>query len=907
MRDIQTIIRESVNKGEYPASPKVKDSGKINDPSSKNMKTQNAEYPEGRQDDPKDYDTHTQASKNGGSIFERLSPNQLNALLETLMRNKARFSEMYNVLAKDGFVPMNEGATYDVKRKMISEMVKDGQLAKQMLQTLVESKQIVIEAGLTPFPDYTDTITFDDLDQQNQDYAKYGRSEPPRSKAGGLNPGRLANKMNPQAPMAPTNAEAGDEGGDTIPDSLNNPEDQNAEVGDEMTPDVSGSTPDDEILNNIKGNDQKIGQAKAQQPNVQNQLKTNVGKLAEFAEMAGFVKPDGTGDFQSYGKYISDPSNYEQLPPQQREIADWYKEVISQQKQLTQNNRQIKRTLTPPIETPEYEPELAEAKNMQLQKGVGKSELQLRAGSKGKIFENRLRKLEPYKKVALLEFLENDPRMIDDQDYADMAVLTGICEGDLVAMRIEYEESTEDTINEVTYPVIGGQDVQGQNKKNEAKELNRDLKAASKSQETTEKKVHDFKVKKFEMEDIQKKEQAGAQDQNRGMHTQIDVLNAQDGNKNKSKYDDQANGVFGKRDPKEVKNDANVGDGKAGDGGVTKVGSDLLKKGEEQPDYYNSSENEGRENAPDTSAGKPQRHKEGKPVTLANTVNEDIDRMKGLFSYNTNTYANAKPSVNHNTIFEQQLNNFRVLTESVDFSARPSKEQLAEMAEVDFKGKKARTDGQSYFDNEGKKMEDVDEARNHQVEAGKAIKPNQLKAGTKGYDVKNLDEGKDTGNTCTECNHKVYETKDGKKCQCKGAPIEESSDPLVREMMRQKKLAGIDEAKRYQLRHAKGSQVRTGTPEVVEERDDSGESWVAKKARERKEAAEDGEATKSTDNDSDQSPVDAWMDKRKNDKEDAAAEKINQGKVVDEAKNLQLKHTKGLQLKTGTKVEDESK
>jgi hypothetical protein len=97
----------------------------------------------------------------------------------------------------------------------------------------------------------------------------------------------------------------------------------------------------------------------------------------------------------------------------------------------------------------------------------------------------------------------------------------------------------------------------------------------------------------------------------------------------------------------------------------------------------------------------------------------------------------------------------------------------------------------------------------------------------------------------------------------------------------------IDEAKNNQLRHAKGSQLRTGTKdELVEE----------------KEPVDNGE----------QHPVDSWLDKKKAEKEDnlpptpekVAADKASKEKPIDEAKNLQLKHTKGLQLKVGTKVED---
>ena len=172
---------------------------------------ESVEYPENKQDTPANYDNNMEKSKTDGGIFERFSPNQLNALLETLMRNKKTFNKMYNALATDGFVPLNESANYETKRATITEMVKDGQLAKHMLQTLVESKQIVVES------DFTGAMDWNDIEKQNREVrAQKGLSTP-------------------SSPDASTEMSGGDESGDDFeggiePDS--NPEDENPEVVD---------------------------------------------------------------------------------------------------------------------------------------------------------------------------------------------------------------------------------------------------------------------------------------------------------------------------------------------------------------------------------------------------------------------------------------------------------------------------------------------------------------------------------------------------------------------------------------------------------------------------------------------------------------------------------------------------
>lgn len=777
------------------------------------------EYPQGKQDTPANYNSYMEKSKTDGGIFERFSPNQLNALLETLMRNKKTFDKMYNALATDGFVPLNENANYDIKRAIIIEMVKNGQLAKHMLQTLVESKQIVIEG------DYTGAMDWDDIEKQNREV---------RAQKG-------------LAPVSDDNPELN--GAESSDDFENggeadvNPEDENPEVAD-VNPEDMGSEVDSEILNQIKD----VGGARSELTQVSDQLNNNRVEFSKLAEMAGFTKSDGSGDSRAYGQYISDPMNYSKMDDNQKEVADWYKDLVQQQKILMGRKNQLSTKLAPPVKVPVEEPEEWEA----AMEGK-KSELQLRAGSQGKIFESRLRKMESYKKVALLEFLENDPKMIDDQDYGDMAALTGICEADLIAMQIEYDQ----TINEVAYPVIGGQDVHGENKKNETKQLNRDMKNASKSQETTEEKVRDFKASKFEAEKQNKNiAQTDKEDQNRGQHSLVGVLNAQDGSQEK-RYAAQANGDTNLRDKDAV--DANVGDGKVyGSTGVTKVGDDLIKKGESQEEEHENEPIYNKETVPTTG---------GKKLK----VNEDIDRMKSLFNYSASKYANPRTKNSHDKIFEQQLNSFRTLSESVDISDRPSQQQLAEMKETDFNGKKAKTDGASYFDHEGKKLGECDtvkeavngqsykdsmasvgytadkkgnymDARSHaNVRKDTYAKADKARAG---YDIEHLDEGSSTGQKCTKCGHAIYHTKKGDSCMCNDAPSPESTNPLQKTLDRQKKLAGVKtEAKNLQLKHTKGTQLKTGTKE----------------------------------------------------------------ELVDEAKNLQLKHTKGIQLKTGTKVEDESK
>ncbi len=830
-------IIENIRKSTHQQCPSCHGTGKINESSIDDMKNtaqtidntdvdntkkvdQPVEYPEGKQDTPADFDADKDASKAGIGVFERLSPNQLNALLETLMRNKKQFDTMYATLASEGFVPLNEGATHAVKRAVLNEMIKDGQFAKQMLQSLVENNQISVQSE--GFTNFSGSKSLEDM---NREYQKYGNTPIARSER------KTAMEPEPM-PMAGNDEMADEEGGIIPTDQAANPEEENPEQTD-MNPETMGGTPDDDILDDIKGIG-NVGQAKSELDAITSQMQQNSMKFGELARQAGYP------DSQTFGQAISNPNNYATLSPEVRQVADFYKSLIAQQKALQGKKQELSNQVAPPIQSPEFsqfEPTMEEAKNLQLGKGIGKSELQLRAGTKGKIFENRLRKLEPYKKVALLEFLENDPQMIDDQDYADMAILTGICEGDLVSMRIEYEE----TINEMAYPVIGGQDVMGQNKKNETKQLNRDMKQASKSQETTEEKVRAMKNQKFDAQNTtDTTERNGIEDQNRGMHTQIDVLNQTTNGANKQKYEDQANGVFGKRDPKSVKTDANVGDGLAGEGGVTKVGSDLINKGTQQPDYYEMSDNEGEK--PVLDKNRPIASKEAAHQAIpVRKVNEDLDRMKSLFGYNTNTYANAKPTNNHNVVFEQQLNNFRLMTESVDTSDRPTVSQLLAMPTVIFEGKETKFDGKNHFDKDGKKVDECGsmEESDDKDQDDKGFKS---KFSKKEFGVEKLDEGTDTGKKCTECNHKIWEKDGEQKCMCKGKPTPEKEDILEAEKSRMLKIAGVKtEAKHLQLKHTKGLQIKTGTQE----------------------------------------------------------------ELVDEAKNLQLKHTKGHQIEAGTKKEDD--
>jgi hypothetical protein len=818
-------IIENIRKSTHQQCPSCHGTGKINESSIDDMKNnaqtidntdvdntkkvdQPVEYPEGKQDTPADYDADKDASKAGIGVFERLSPNQLNALLETLMRNKKQFDAMYTALANEGFVPLNEGATHEVKRAVLNEMIKDGQFAKQMLQSLVENNQISVQSEA-----FTNFAGSKSLDDMNREYQKYGNTPIARSER------RTSLEPEPM-PMGGNEEMADDEEGGIIPtDQVANPEEENPEQTD-MNPEAAGMSADDEILGDIKGIG-NVGQAKTELDAITSQMQQNSMKFGELARQAGYP------DSQTFGSAISNPNNYATLTPEVRQVADFYKSLIAQQKALQGKKQELSNQVAPPIQTPEFsqfEPNMEEAKNLQLGKGIGKSELQLRAGTKGKIFENRLRKLEPYKKVALLEFLENDPQMIDDQDYADMAVLTGICEGDLVSMRIEYEE----TINEMAYPVIGGQDVMGQNKKNETKQLNRDMKQASKSQETTEEKVRAMKNQKFDNASANKGiDETNREDQNRGQAAQVGYLNAQDPS-NKEKYQQQMDGVYGKRDPKSVKNDANVGTGLVyGSEGVSKIGDDMMKKGEEGE--------EARE-------GEPNYHKEQVPTTGGKVkVNEDIDRMKSLFGYNANKYANAKPANNHNVVFEEQLNNFRLMTESVDTSDRPSISQLLAMPTVLFEGKETKFDGKNHFDKDGKKVDECGSMKesDDNDEDDKGFKS---KFSKKEFGVEKLDEGKDTGKKCTECNHKIWEKDGEQKCMCKGKPTPEKEDILEAEKSRMLKIAGVKtEAKHQQLKHVKGLQIKAGTQE----------------------------------------------------------------ELVDEAKNLQLKHTKGHQIETGTKKEDD--
>lgn len=825
---------------------------------------ENPEYPEGRQDDPKDYDTYMQASKEKSDVFERLTPIQLTALLESILRNKTNFDRLYAALAAEGFVAVNESAGYAVKRAQISEMIRDGQMSKHMLQTLVESDQIRVEATHPDLvnpqdrkaradalrkdinrphsktyqlaqnppedPNYLGTMTPEDLEQQNKDFAMYG-NEPSDPR---IQRKRLAAMANQPAPVGTADDE---EGVPPVSEPETNPED--VAIDTQM---------DDSMLSQLGSGTNRLAQVGTEEDQVMRQMSKNKADLAEFAKEAGFTKPDGSGDLNAFSSFLA--KNPDRLTPEQQDWANFFNQVMAQQKELTNRYHMLQGEKEHGVEVQgapkDLEPaEVDEAKRMQLRKGTGASELQLRAGAQGKIFEARLRKLEPYKKVAVLEFLENDPRMIDDQDYADMATLTGICEADLIAMRIEYEDGV---LNEINYPVFGGQDVRGQNSKNENKALKRDITGAEKSQETTEEKVRDFKIKKFNIGDVKDKvEKNGEVDQNRGMHTQVDVLNQESDDAKKSDYEKQAQGEFGKRDPKEVKNDANVGDGKAGEEGATNVGKELLDKGKTQPDYYATTPNETEKPVLDKSRPIAKTDAVSQPIKVKN-VNEDVDRMKALFGYDTNRYAHPKAVVNENAAFDKQLKTMRELHESVDVSGLPTAEQLNEMKIVDFDGKKARTDGFTVFEEgTGKKLGEcgaVGEARGlelpHNAEQSKTLKTG-TDARKKGYDVKQLDEGADTGKVCSECRHKIWEVKGVKKCMCNKPPMEESDDPLQKNLDRQKKLAGIKtEAKHQQLKHTKGHQLQTGTKE----------------------------------------------------------------ELVDEAKNLQLKHTKGLQLKTGTKTEE---
>jgi hypothetical protein len=847
-------------------------------------------------------------------IFERLVPMQLNALMETLVRNKKQFNALYSALASEGFVPLNEAADYNEKRSILGEMLKDGKFTKHMLETLVEMNHLQIgKMGEAANPEEEENSKQDVTNPELQDTDQ-------ASLADFMKPG----KVDPDEPVEPTKI---------------------AEPEPDITAGVDFS---------------KLGQAKEIYHKATEDMQVNMRSMREIADVFDFTSVNDMIEYirKNDGHYPPKPNFSSE---DQQQYADEFKTILQKQKQLTLDKQRTEKVVKPPVYVDEpsqqqLEPvEMDEVKRMQLKKGTGASELQLRAGSQGKIFESRVKKLEPYKKIALLEFLENDPQMLDDQDYLDMAVLTGINEGDIVALRMEYETMTDEAINEVTsYPVFGGQDVRGENKKNENKSVKRDMGGVAKSQETVEDKV--FKIKKYNLADVKDQmEKNGLTDQNRGMHTQIDVLNQESNQATKDKYQDQANGVFGKRDPNEVKNDVGVGDGKAGENGVTNVGDELLKKGADQPDYYATTPNETEKPVQDRTRPIAKKDAISQPIKVKN-VNEDLDRMKNLFEYDAHSYANSKPKITPDKTFNEQLTNMRMLSESVDISDRPTKKQLAEMKIVEFKGQQVRSDGVSLFNEstgenigecgameEGsnevgalrqqvaaleqkratmgtsspasaaldKQISDlrvklrnaellahgvpVDEARNNQLKASKDAIPaqNQLKAGTKKalqeYDISGLDEGSSTGKKCKNCGHIIYKTKKGLGCMC-DHPEPESDDPLVKEMERQNKLAGVktlDENKRNQLRHTKGNQLRTGTKEeLVEE----------------KEVVDNGK----------QHPTDAWLDKKKAEKEDnlpfspeqLAAKKTPKDEPIDEAKNLQLKHTKGNQLKAGTKVED---
>lgn len=914
-------------------------------------------------------------------VFEQLMPKQLNALMETLVRNKNRFDTLYNALASDGFVPVNENSDYKTKRAVLSEMLKDGQFTKQMLETLVESNHLQVGR----MEEVNNGIKPEDVDNEESINAEFNDNE---------------DEIDDEIDDTPVNAFGvqSDEPVPTVDDFMK--PGAGSVSGEIKEPTKIGSI-DPEMLGGTKYD--KLAQAKQDYDASSKDMQANLTAMKELVSLAS--TPEFPTGYQSINKFLVDMRHkYGEWDQFNKDIADEVNALVQQQKSVQPKAINAKKIMTPPV----YQPANMETSDMYEAK---QSEMALRAGPKGKIFESRLKKLEPYKKVALLEFLENDPKMMDDQDYADMAMLTGICEGEIVAMRVQYET---EVLNEMTYPVFGGQDVRGENEKNEKKALTRDLKQTKDSQETTEEKVYDFKVKKFSLEDTKNaEEKSGSVDQNRGMHTQVDVLNQTSNDNQKERYEDEANGVFGKRDPKEVKNDANVGDGKVyGSEGTTKVGKDLLKKGADQPAYYEMSSNEGEKPIADKDrpiAAKDAAHQPINVHDKGKKVNEDVYRMKGLFDYNPNAYANTKTKKSVDVIFEQQLNEMKVLSESVDTSGRPSKEQLAEMKDINFGDKKAKTDGENCFDADGNKLEEcgtVKEVRNNQLKAGLEIDPKQLKAGTdegnldegkkkikqddpsvskdepkkdelgkkevkdgkdsftlnfgkrkiEEYDISNLDEGKETGKMCTECGHKVYETKDGaKKCFCKGAPKEKKEDIVEAEIARQNKLAGIkttvnegseflgikvigrkgygywdvtqypqggdfkrfngsetgvivkgfvkndvdevrikldngrtivanqnyveraeggslvppdtdlDESKRQQLRHSKGTQLRTGTDEDV-------------------------------------------IDEAKNKQlAHSKGTQLSTGteEVLDEAKNKQLAHSKGLQLKAGTKIEEE--
>jgi hypothetical protein len=897
-------IIENIRKSTHQQCPSCHGTGKINESSIDDMKNtaqtidntdvdntkkvdQPVEYPEGKQDTPADFDADKDASKAGIGVFERLSPNQLNALLETLMRNKKQFDTMYATLASEGFVPLNEGATHAVKRAVLNEMIKDGQFAKQMLQSLVENNQISVQSE--GFTNFSGSKSLEDM---NREYQKYSNTPIPRSER------RAAMAPEPM-PMAGNDEMADEEGGIVPTDQVANPEEENPEQTD-MNPETMGGTPDDDILDDIKGIG-NVGQAKSELDAITSQMQQNSMKFGELARQAGYP------DSQTFGQAISNPNNYATLSPEVRQVADFYKSLIAQQKALQGKKNELSNQVAPPIQTPEFsqfEPTMEEAKNLQLGKGIGKSELQLRAGTKGKIFENRLRKLEPYKKVALLEFLENDPQMIDDQDYADMAILTGICEGDLVSMRIEYEE----TINEMAYPVIGGQDVMGQNKKNETKQLNRDMKQASKSQETTEEKVRAMKNQKFDNASVNKGiEETNREDQNRGQAAQVGFLNAQDPS-NKEKYQQQMDGVYGKRDPKSVKDDANVGTGLVyGSEGVSKIGDDMMKKGEEGE--------EARE-------GEPTYHKEQVPTTGGKVkVNEDIDRMKSLFGYNANTYANAKPANNHNVVFEQQLNNFRLMTESVDTSDRPTVSQLLAMPTVIFEGKETKFDGKNHFDKDGKKVDECGamEESDDNDQDGKGFKS---KFSKKEFGVEKLDEGTDTGKKCTECNHKIWEKGGEQKCMCKGTPTPEKEDILEAEKSRMLKIAGVkpkvneistglvnrariaatnQSNDEYNQKYPQGNAYGTNTT-LGQKKGDQAAAFA--------DYGHNNNANRGDWNDTkNPNPVKPEVAEAKNQQlkhvKGLQIKAGTQEELVDEAKNLQLKHTKGHQIEAGTKKEDD--
>lgn len=774
MKNIRNIIKEVVAKHTsstneiIPNSTNImeNDKPKVKPTATKKGKVyddkKNPDFATGRQDDPADYDTDLKAGQEkdlDGGFFEQFNPNQLNALLETLVRDKKQFNRLYEILSREGFVPVNASDSYFSKRGALNEVIKTGRLTKHMLQSLAESKHIVIEGMMFP------GNAIDRLNKINADADKYGT---------GSAKGGMGMSVNPE---------------DNDDYDAVNPEDENPEAAD---------TPDDEILAQVSGDvgdemgGMGISNEKAELASVTNQMKNNAREFKDLAAMAGYNKPDGTGDSQAYGIFISNPDNYGRLTPEERETADWYKELLQTQKALMQQKKALEAKVMPQVSMPEPDYTM-ESKDMQF--------MRTRAGSKGKVFESRIRRMDKYKKVALLEFLDTDPRMLDEKDHVQMSILTGINENDLLAMRIEYDES----LNEMTYPVFGGQDVMKQNQQNSDKENQRLLKNADASQETVETKVRDMKSKKMD---------AAAQQEanpNRGMEGTIGKMLADnpDNTDLKDRLTAQANGETSAAaaDARKDNPDANV----AHDGGMASerndmnTGDDMMARGKIQNDEHEE---------------EPLYNRERVPVNHnKEAVNEDLDRMKNLFGYNANKYANPKSRVNHNTVFEQQLNSFRVLSESVDMSGRPSQEQIATMKPVMFEGKKAVTDGEDCFDpKDGKKLGnfgEVEEAKNLQLRKG--TKGLQFKTGTKGFDPNVIDEGEETGKKCIECGHPIVTKNGEEKCMCNDAPLAESDDPLIREMDRQMKLAGVKvvrEAKHRQLRKGtKGHQLETGSEE----------------------------------------------------------------------------------------------